>query len=95
MATTTTTPVATYGVRGLTCPDCLVVLMERVRHLAGVREVSIDLEPRGESSLTIAPADAVSAGEVRALVDEVGFDYIARRSHRRPHRGRQSHHDRP
>lgn len=95
MATTTTTPVATYGVRGLTCPDCLVVLMERVRHLPRVREVSIDLEPRGESSLTIAPADAVSAEEVRALVDEVGFDYIARRSHRRPHRGRQSHHDRP
>ncbi len=92
---TTTTPVATYGVAGLTCPDCLVLLMERVRHLPRVREVTIDLEPAGESSLTIAPADAVSADEVRALVDEIGFDYIARRSHRRPHRGSQSHPDRP
>lgn len=89
MATTTTTPVATYGVSGLTCPDCLVLLLERVRHLPRVREVTVDLVPEGESSLTIAPADAVSAEEIRALVDEVGFDYIARRRHRPAHRGRR------
>ena len=80
--------VSTFGVGGLTCPDCLVLLMERVRHLLGVREVTVDLEPAGESSLTIAPGDAVSADEVRALVDGIGFDYIARRSHRRPLRDR-------
>ena len=65
--------VSTFGVSGLTCPDCLVLLMERVRHLHGVREVTVDLEPAGESSLTIAPAEAVSAEDIRALVDEIGF----------------------
>ena len=84
MTRTTIRRVSTFGVSGLTCPDCLVLLMERVRHLLGVREVTVDLEPAGESSLTIAPAEAVSAEEIRALVDEIGFDYIARRSHRRP-----------
>ena len=58
--------VSTFGVGGLTCPDCLVLLMERVRHLLGVREVTVDLEPAGESSLTIAPAEAVSAEDIRA-----------------------------
>ena len=95
MTRTTIRRVSTFGVSGLTCPDCLVLLMERVRQQPGVREVTVDLEPAGESSLTIDPAEAVSAEEIRALVDEIGFDYIARRSHRRPHRGRQSHHDRP
>ena len=95
MTTTTTTPVATYGVSGLTCPDCLVQLMERVRHLPMVREVTIDLVPEGESSLTIAPADAVSAAEIRAMVDEIGFDYIARRSHRRPLRDKTFARDLP
>ena len=37
----------------------------------------------------VQPADAVSAEEIRALVDEVGFDYIARRRHRPAHRGRR------
>ena len=82
--------VSTFGVGGLTCPDCLVLLMERVRQQPGVREVTVDLEPAGESSLTIAPAEAVSAEEIRALVDEIGFDYIARRSHRRPLRGQDA-----
>lgn len=91
MTRTTIRRVSTFGVSGLTCPDCLVLLMERVRQLPGVREVTVDLEPAGESSLTIAPAEAVSAEEIRALVDEIGFDYIARRSHRRPLRPELGH----
>ena len=88
MTRTTIRRVSTFGVSGLTCPDCLVLLMERVRQQPGVREVTVDLEPAGESSLTIAPAEAVSAEDIRALVDEIGFDYIARRSHRRLDRSR-------
>ena len=32
----------------------------------------------------------MSAEDIRALVDEIGFDYIARRSHRRPLRGQDA-----
>ena len=91
MAAKATTRVTTYGVSGLTCPDCLVLLMERVRHLPRVQQVTIDLAPAGESSLTIAPADAVGSEEIRALVGDIGFDYIARRSHPRANRVRQFH----
>ena len=46
--------------------------------------------PSRWQATTIAPAEAVSAEEIRALVDEIGFDYIARRSHRRPLRGQDA-----
>ena len=72
---------ATFGIRGLTCPDCLVLLLERTRHLPRVRTVTVDLVPQGESSLTIATPD-----DVRVLVAAIGFHYVSQRRGRRPTR---------
>lgn len=81
----------TFAITGLTCPDCLVLLLEHTRHLPRVRTVTIDLVAQGESSLTIAPAGAVTPDSVRALVDAIGFHYVSQRRGRRPtHRAGQS-----
>ena len=79
METAPTRRTITFGVRGLTCPDCLVLLMGGVRDLPRVRSVTIDLRPHGESSLTIGPADAVAPADVRALVHDLCFVYTTQR----------------
>lgn len=78
----TSNSVRTYGVRGLMCLNCLVLLIDRVRGLPRVRSVTVDLVTDGESSLTVAPADAVSPEAIRALVDDAGFEYVAQRRRR-------------
>ncbi len=83
MSSAATRDATSYGVRGLTCPDCLVLLMDQVRHLPRVRTVTVDLVAEGESSLTIAPGDAVTPEDVRALVADIGFQYVSQRRHQR------------
>lgn len=82
MSSTRSSRVKTYGVRGLMCANCLVLLIDRVRNLPRVRSVTVDLVTDGESSLTVAPADAASPEEIRALVDDAGFEYVAQRRRR-------------
>lgn len=85
MSSTRSSRVKTYGVRGLMCANCLVLLIDRVRNLPRVRSVTVDLVTDGESSLTVVPADAASPEEIRALVDDAGFEYVAQRRRRAHH----------
>lgn len=67
-----------YGVRGLTCGACLAELMERVRSMAGVRSVEVDLVDGGESRLVLTTSSTPQHRLVRAAVEEAGFSLSAR-----------------
>lgn len=63
----------TYLVWGLTCGACLAQLIERVRSLAGVRSVGVDLVKGGGSRLTLVAVATPRRQLVRAAVEGVGF----------------------
>ena len=50
----------------------------------------MDLEPHGESLLTLAPAGAVTSDQVRATLDRSGFEVTRRRRRPRPRRLRHA-----
>lgn len=62
-----------YRVWGLTCGQCLALVLERVHNLAGVRCVAVDLVRGGGSRLVITARPAVKSEAVRAAVEGAGF----------------------
>jgi copper chaperone len=65
---------ATYQVTGMTCEHCVRAVTGELTDLAGVREVTVDLRPGGESAVTVASDAPLTAGAVAAALDEAG-DY--------------------
>lgn len=68
----------TYGVRGLTCVQCLVSVIDQVRALPGVDGVRVDLVPFGESRVSVVPDGAVTRDQVRGTLDRAGFRLVGR-----------------
>ena len=69
-----------YGVRGLTCVQCLVSVIDQVRGLPGVDGVRVDLVPFGESRVSVVPDGAVTRDQVRGTLDRAGFRLVGRHS---------------
>ena len=65
------TSTATYTVSGMTCEHCVASVSEEVLEIAGVTRVDIDL-PTG--TLTVTSDRPVSEDDVRAAVDEAGYE---------------------
>jgi copper chaperone len=65
---------ATYQVTGMTCAHCAQAVTEELTNLDGVRGVTIDLRPGGESAVTVASDAPLTAEAVAAALDEAG-DY--------------------
>ncbi|HWG02283.1 MAG TPA: cation transporter [Trebonia sp.] len=65
---------ATYQVTGMTCEHCVHAVTEELTDLTGVREVTVDLRPGGESAVTVASDAPLTAAAVAAALDEAG-DY--------------------
>jgi copper chaperone len=65
---------ATYHVTGMTCAHCAHAVTEELKSLDGVREVTIDLHPGGESGVMVASDAPLTAEAVAAALDEAG-DY--------------------
>ena len=65
---------ATYQVTGMTCDHCAHAVTEELENLGGVRRVTIDLKPGGESAVTVASDAPLPAEVVAAALDEAG-DY--------------------
>ena len=65
---------ATYHVTGMTCAHCAHAVTEELQNLDGVRGVTIDLHPGGESAVTIASHAPLTAEAVATALDEAG-DY--------------------
>jgi copper chaperone len=65
------TSTATYTVSGMTCEHCVASVSEEVLEIAGVTGVDVDL-PTG--TLTVTSDRPVSEDDVRAAVDEAGYE---------------------
>jgi copper chaperone len=65
---------ATYQVTGMTYAHCAHAVTEELTNLDGVRGVTIDLHPGGESAVTVASDVPLPAEAVAAALDEAG-DY--------------------
>lgn len=68
MSTTTT-----YGVTAMTCGHCVSAVTEELSNLAGVTEVTVDLNAGGISPVTVTSDAPLDEAQVRAAVDEAGY----------------------
>jgi copper chaperone len=64
----------TYTVTGMTCEHCVKAVDEEVSALEGVSGVEIDLVPEGASQVRVTSDDALDREQVRAAVDEAGYE---------------------
>jgi copper chaperone len=60
----------TYSVPGVSCEHCVRALTDEVGQVAGVESVVVDLDGK---RVTVS-GEAVDDGEVRAAIDEAGYD---------------------
>lgn len=65
---------ATYQVTGMTCEHCANAVTGELKNLDGVREVTVDLNPGGQSAVTVASDAPLTASAVASALDEAG-DY--------------------
>ena len=63
----------TYLVDGLSCDHCKVAVTDEVQRVRGVEHVSVDLETKR----VVVRGRDVSDADVRAAVDEAGYDAVA------------------
>jgi copper chaperone len=66
--------VQTYSVTGMTCEHCVNAVREEIGNLDGVREVAVDLDAGGTSSVRVTSDTPVADEQVAAALDEAG-DY--------------------
>lgn len=62
---------ATYGVVGMSCQHCVDAVTAELGRLPGVEQVTVDLAAGDVAVVSAAP---LSTDEVRAAIDEAGFD---------------------
>ncbi|MFJ9442907.1 heavy-metal-associated domain-containing protein [Kitasatospora sp. NPDC101235] len=65
----------TYTVSGMSCGHCEKAISEEVSALAGVTEVTADAEA---GTVTISSAGPLDEEQVRAAVDEAGYELVGR-----------------
>ena len=63
---------ATYQVTGMTCEHCVHAVTDELKSLAGVSGVRVDLNPGGESAVTVSSASPLPGEAVAAALDEAG-----------------------
>lgn len=69
---------ATYQVTGMTCEHCAHAVSDELRNLTGVSDVAVELNPGGESAVTVTSAAPLPADAVAAALDEAGDYQLAR-----------------
>ena len=65
----------TFSVTGLSCQNCVNHVTEALSALAGVTDVSVDLEPKGTSMVHVEASEPLSDDAVQAALAEEG-DYL-------------------
>ena len=63
-----------YQVTGMTCEHCAHAVTGELKGLDGVRDVRVELNPGGESAVTVSSEAPLTAAAVTAALDEAG-DY--------------------
>lgn len=61
-----------YRVTGMTCEHCVRAVSEELKSLTGVSDVTVRLEPGGESAVTVTSDAPLPAEAVAAALDEAG-----------------------
>lgn len=60
----------TYAVPGVSCDHCRHAISTEVARVAGVDAVEVDLERK----VVVVRGDALADDEIRAAIDEAGYD---------------------
>jgi copper chaperone len=69
MSTTTTLPVV-----GMTCGHCIQAVTSELTALGGVQDIAVELVPDGTSVVTVTSAAPLDTAEVKAALDEAGYE---------------------
>jgi len=65
-----------FKVSGMTCEHCVASVTEELTELPGVGAVAVDLVPGEVSSVTVDSANELELEEVRAAIDEAGYELV-------------------
>ena len=65
------TSTSTYAVSGMSCQHCVDAVTAEVGRIAGVEQVTVDL---AAGAVTVASTAPIDVADVRAAVDEAGYD---------------------
>ncbi len=65
---------STYQVTGMTCGHCVSAVSTELKSIEGVQDVTVELDPAGTSTVTVASAQPLRPEQVSAALDEAG-DY--------------------
>lgn len=63
-----------YQVVGMTCEHCVNAVSAEVGHLAGVSAVTVALVSGGASTVAVTSDNPLDVEQVRAAVDEAGYE---------------------
>ncbi|KZM36503.1 MULTISPECIES: heavy-metal-associated domain-containing protein [Oerskovia] len=66
--------VTTLGVTGMTCGNCVSHVTKDVGAVAGVENISVDLNVGGASEVTVFSDDPLDEAALREAVDEAGYE---------------------
>ena len=66
----------TVAVEGMTCGHCVNAVTKEVSALEGVNEVTVDLEPKGQSRVTISAEAEISQSDVAEAIAEAGYSVV-------------------
>jgi copper chaperone len=61
-----------FSVTGLNCQSCVNHVTEAISGLAGVQGVSVDLEPKGTSTIHVEASQPLTDEAVQAALSEEG-----------------------
>jgi copper chaperone len=67
---------STFTVTGMTCGHCVAAVTSELSAIPGVGEVTVDLVPGEASTVTVVSAEPLNLDDVRAAVDEAGYDLV-------------------
>lgn len=65
-----------YDVTGLTCGHCVSSVKEEVAEIPGVDTVDVELNVGGASVVTVSSENPLDVGQVRAAIDEAGYELV-------------------
>ena len=65
---------STYQVTGMTCSHCVNAVSTELKSIEGVQDVTVELDPTGTSTVTVASAQPLRSEQVSAALDGAG-DY--------------------
>ena len=68
----------TFSVTGLSCQSCVNHVTSALGELAGVQSVSVDLEPKGTSTVRVEASQLLGDDEVQEALAEEGNYVLVR-----------------